>query len=78
MSASNKEMILWLAMDEVYSLITASDSIPWPASLEDSNSRIEFLQILIQYFEMHEEYERCAILNELIVSMRMNNSFKEN
>jgi len=55
---------LELALDEVYQLVASG--VRWPESLQSSSQRKVFLRDMIEYYEEHEEYERCATLQEMI------------
>jgi type II secretory pathway component PulF len=55
---------LELALDEVYQLVASG--VRWPESLQSSSQRKAFLRDMVEYYEEHEEYERCATLQEMI------------
>jgi len=59
-----EENYLELALDEVYQLVASG--VRWPESLQSSSHRKAFLRDMIEYYEEHEEYERCATLQEMI------------
>jgi hypothetical protein len=71
------ENYLELAMDEVYSILTDTPTIPWPAAYSSTSTRIAYLANVITYFELREQYERCAKLQE-IQSALMEDNFTTN
>jgi len=59
-----RENYLDLALDEVFQLVARK--APWPNSMSSTESKVQFIRELIEYYEGCEDYEKCKTLSEVI------------
>jgi hypothetical protein len=58
-----------LTIEEVYDVISKVNA--WPRSF-DKFKKIKLMNSMIKYFEVREEYEKCAILQQLVEGLENN------
>ena len=63
-----KENYLDLTVEEIYSIIDYSESVPWPNNFT-IEKKIKFLESIRDYFINKEEYEKCARLQTIIPNL---------
>tara|TARA_Y100000593_G_C4096016_1_gene230841 strand:+ start:311 stop:529 length:219 start_codon:yes stop_codon:yes gene_type:complete len=63
-----KENYLDLTVEEIYSIIDYSESVPWPNNFT-IEKKIKFLESIRDYFINKEEYEKCARLQTIITNL---------
>lgn len=54
-----------ILVDEMYSILTKSEDIPWPSRYTKEN-KIEYLELLIENLEELEHYDKCAPIKTLL------------
>jgi len=63
----SEENYLQLVIEDVYDiLVQPGRKTPWPSSLDTMDKRKMFLQDIIDYFAVREEFEKCIALQDMI------------